>query len=205
MLDSVGLQELHRELLRKSMGDNDSNEVLTIVNVNDYNQKVITFGSERSVMPSKNIEALTMMQKSKYQSVYWLHNHGFTNEFSYNDLGCFYDERIKALTIVTNKGKIAVMNKTKKYSVQKFRDIIIEERGKYENPIDHSDEIAKAILRRHNECGDSVDKVMNMEPNRPLIIPKELMSPDAETKKNWDLFDDMLKQTEELIKSGKLD
>lgn len=153
LLDSVGLQELHRELLRKSMGDNDSNEVLTIVNVNDYNQKVITFGSERSVMPSKNIEALTMMQKSKYQSVYWLHNHGFTNEFSYNDLGCFYDERIKALTIVTNKGKIAVINKTKKYSVQKFRDIIIEERGKYENPIDHSDEIAKAILRRHNECG----------------------------------------------------
>lgn len=52
---------------------------------------------------------------------------------------------------------------------------------------------------------DSVDKVINMEPNRPLIIPKELMSPDAETKKNWDLFDDMLKQTEELIKSGKLD
>ena len=103
LLDSVGLQELHRELLRKSMGDNDSNEVLTIANVNDYNQKVITFGSERSVMPSKNIEALTMMQKSKYQSVYWLHNHGFTNEFSYNDLGCFYDERIKALTIVTNK------------------------------------------------------------------------------------------------------
>lgn len=153
LLDSVGLQELHRELLRKSMGDNDSNEVLTIVNVNDYNQKVITFGSERSVMPSKNIEALTMMQKSKYQSVYWLHNHGFTNEFSYNDLGCFYDERIKALTIVTNKGKIAVINKTKKYSVQKFHDIIIEERGKYENPIDHSDEIAQAILRRHNECG----------------------------------------------------
>lgn len=153
LLDSVGLQELHRELLRKSRGDNDSNEVLTIVNVNDYNQKVITFGSERSVMPSKNIEALTMMQKSKYQSVYWLHNHGFTNEFSYNDLGCFYDERIKALTIVTNKGKIAVINKTKKYSVQKFHDIIIEERGKYENPIDHSDEIAQAILRRHNECG----------------------------------------------------
>lgn len=153
LLDSVGLQELHRELLRKSMGDNDSNEVLTIVNVNDYNQKVITFGSERSVMPSKNIEALTMMQKSKYQSVYWLHNHGFTNEFSYNDLGCFYDERIKTLTIVTNKGKIAVINKTKKYSVQKFHDIIIQERGKYEHPIDHSDEIAQAILRRHNECG----------------------------------------------------
>lgn len=153
LLDSVGLQELHREILRKSMEDNDNNEVLTIVDVNDYNQKVITFGSERSVTPSKNIEALTMMEKSKYQSVYWLHNHGFTNEFSYNDLGCFYDERIKALTIVTNKGKIAVINKTKKYNVQKFRDIILEEREKYENPVDHANEIAKAILKRHNECG----------------------------------------------------
>lgn len=51
---------------------------------------------------------------------------------------------------------------------------------------------------------NSVDKVMNMEPKRPLVTPKELMSPDAGTKKNWDIFDDMLKQTEELIKSGKL-
>lgn len=153
LLDSVGLKELHREILRKSMRDNDSNEVLTIVNVNDYNQKVITFGSERSVMPSKNIEALTMMKKSGYQSVYWLHNHGFTNEFSYDDLGCFYDEKVKAVTIVTNKGKIAVLNKTKNYNLTKFRDIIFEERGKYENPADHTDEIAKAILRRHNECG----------------------------------------------------
>ena len=153
LLDSVGLKELHREILRKSMGDNDSNEVLTIVNVNDYNQKVITFGSERSVMPSKNIEALTMMKKSGYQSVYWLHNHGFTNEFSYDDLGCFYDEKVKAVTIVTNKGKIAVLNKTKNYNLTKFRDIIFEERRKYENPVDHTDEIAKAILRRHNECG----------------------------------------------------
>ena len=153
LLDSVGLKELHREILRKSMGDNDSNEVLTIVNVNDYNQKVITFGLERSVMPSKNIEALTMMKKSGYQSVYWLHNHGFTNEFSYDDLGCFYDEKVKAVTIVTNKGKIAVLNKTKNYNLTKFRDIIFEERRKYENPVDHTDEIAKAILRRHNECG----------------------------------------------------
>lgn len=51
---------------------------------------------------------------------------------------------------------------------------------------------------------DSVDKVMNMEPNRPLITQKELISPDAGTKKNWDIFEDMLKQTDELIKSGKL-
>lgn len=50
-----------------------------------------------------------------------------------------------------------------------------------------------------------MNKVMNMEPNRPLVILKELISPDAGTKKNWDLFDDMLKQTEELVKSGKLD
>ena len=45
---------------------------------------------------------------------------------------------------------------------------------------------------------------MNMEPKRPLVNPKKLISPDAGTKKNWDIFDDMLKQTEELIKSGKL-
>lgn len=52
---------------------------------------------------------------------------------------------------------------------------------------------------------NSVDKVINMEPNRPLVTQKELISPDAGTKKNWDIFDDMLKQTDELIKSGKLD
>ena len=153
LLDAVGLQELHKEVLKKSMDDNDSDEVLTIVKVNNYDDKVITFGSARSVNPNKNIKAVAMMQESDYQSVYWLHNHGFTNEFSYDDLACFYDERVKAVTIVTNKGKIAVLNKTKNYNLTKFRDIIFEERGKYENPVDHTDEIAKAILRRHNECG----------------------------------------------------
>ncbi len=43
-----------------------------------------------------------------------------------------------------------------------------------------------------------------MEPNRPLVTQNELISPDAGTKKNWDIFEDMLKQTDELIKSGKL-
>lgn len=52
---------------------------------------------------------------------------------------------------------------------------------------------------------NSMDKVMNMEPNRPLVAQKELISPDAGTKKNWDIFEDMLKQTDELIKSGKFD
>lgn len=52
---------------------------------------------------------------------------------------------------------------------------------------------------------NEADEVVNIKPNRPLVTPKELMSPDAGTKKNWDLFDDMLKQTEELIKAGKID
>ena len=153
LIDAVGLQELHKEVLKKSMDDNDSDEVLTIVKVNNYDDKVITFGSARSVNPNKNIKAVAMMQESDYQSVYWLHNHGFTNEFSYDDLGCFYNEKVKAVTIVTNKGKIAVLNKTKNYNFSKFRDIILEERGKYEKPIEHADEIAEAILKRHNECG----------------------------------------------------
>ena len=42
-----------------------------------------------------------------------------------------------------------------------------------------------------------------MKNDRPLIVPKELMSLDAGTKKNIDLFDDMLKQTEQLIKEEK--
>lgn len=153
LLDAVGLQELHKEVLKKSMDENDSDEVLTIVKVNNYDEKAITFGSARSVNPNKNIKAVAMMQESGYQSVYWLHNHGFTNEFSYDDLACFYDERVKAVTIVTNKGKIAVLNKKKNYSIQKFRDIILEERDKYEKPVDHADEIAEAVLKRHNECG----------------------------------------------------
>lgn len=153
LLDAVGLQELHKEVLKKSMDENDSDEVLTIVKVNNYDEKVITLGSARSVNPNKNIKAVAMMQESDYQSVYWLHNHGFTNEFSYDDLGCFYNEKVKAVTIVTNKGKIAVLNKTKNYNFSKFRDIILEERGKYEKPIEHADEIAEAILKRHNECG----------------------------------------------------
>ena len=94
-----------------------------------------------------------MMQKSGYQSVMWLHNHNRTSDFSYDDLGCFYNEKVKAITIVTNKGKVTVLNKTKKYDIRKFYDIIIEERDKYTNTVEYADDIAKAIIQRHNEYG----------------------------------------------------
>ena len=153
LLNSHKLQQLHKEILYKSMIENNSNEVLAIVDINDYDNKVITFGSERKVSPGENIKAVALMEKSKYQSVYWLHNHAFTSDFSYDDIGCFFDERVKAITIVTNKGKISVLNKTKNYDIKKFRDIILKERQKFANPIDHADELAKAILKRHRECG----------------------------------------------------
>ena len=40
--------------------------------------------------------------------------------------------------------------------------------------------------------------------DRPLIVPKELMTLDAGTEKNIEIFNDMLKQTEKLIKEGKI-
>ena len=135
------------------MLQNNSNEVLTIVDAQNFNKKVISLGEERKVNPNKNIEAISLMQKSGYQSVMWLHNHNRTSDFSYDDLGCFYNEKVKALTIVTNKGKVAVLNKTKNYDITKFYSIIIQERDKYSNAIDHADDIAKAIVKRHNEYG----------------------------------------------------
>ena len=45
---------------------------------------------------------------------------------------------------------------------------------------------------------------MNMESDRPLVTPKELISPDAGSKENWDIFDNMLEQVGQLIKLGQI-
>ena len=82
-----------------------------------------------------------------------MHNHPYSNEFSYGDLGVFYNLKVKTLTMVTNKGKVRVLNKTKKLDNEKFFAILREERAKYDNPLKHQDEIASAVLKRCKEFG----------------------------------------------------
>ena len=57
------------------------------------------------------------------------------------------------ITMVTNKGKVCVSNKTKDYNIVKFYDTINEEKGKYDDVTTNADKIAKAIIKRHSECG----------------------------------------------------
>ena len=57
------------------------------------------------------------------------------------------------ITMVTNKGKVCVSNKTKDYNIVKFYDTINEGKGKYDDVTANADKIANAIIKRHSECG----------------------------------------------------
>lgn len=45
------------------------------------------------------------------------------------------------------------MYQTKDYNIVKFYDTINEEKGKYDDVTTNADKIAKAIIKRHSECG----------------------------------------------------
>lgn len=150
---SVNLQLAHKELLKKSKEENFSNEVLSIVDVDFASEPIYTFGDLNHVNPNNNINAVTKMAKSPIESLIWLHNHALTNEFSYDDLGSFAQDQVKAFGLITNKGKILMLNKTKRYDKVKFYGIIAKERSKYANPLMHQKEIVKSVLKKCKDCG----------------------------------------------------
>lgn len=78
--DCVKLQNKHRELLKKSMNDNNSNEVLKICDVS-FKSEVDVMGDEFGVYPGQNPFSSAIISNSKNRMLLFLHNHPSTNNF----------------------------------------------------------------------------------------------------------------------------
>lgn len=147
------IKRYHKDLLEYAKNKNNSAEVIAVYDVDFSEQAIYIKGTDNSVSLDSSDETRFKFLTAKDTSLVVMHNHPYSNEFSYGDLGVFYNLKVKTLTMVTNKGKVRVLNKTKKFDNEKFFAILREERAKYDNPLKHQDEIASAVLKRCKEFG----------------------------------------------------
>lgn len=132
--------------------NNDSNEVVNMFSV-DFGKTITTYGSEGSVITSKNPDARAFMLNAKENSVIWIHNHPKGSTFSYDDIGSFMYPQIKTFSVVTNQGKIYCLNKTNDFSGKELYAKMKEIRGQYNNEPDYQSKVVNEILKVIEQYG----------------------------------------------------
>lgn len=150
------LNELHKELLRRSMNENDSNEVAFLFNTKILNYEV-QFGDEASVDIFANPFAFEMLNRSSEKELYLLHNHPSTKSFSYTDIGVFLmHDNIGGITVVTNTGDVHILYKSENYSFEYAYEAIIQIRSDYSIDVldeENDAEVVKRFLKVCKKCG----------------------------------------------------
>ena len=153
-IQSENMQLKHKELLKIAKNKNDSNEVL-LINDLSFKNEVSILGSEFNVSPGKNPFAVSVIINAERQSLVYLHNHPSTNIFSIGDIDTFICEgAIKIMSVVTNQGKVYVMNKSAEYDYNKARMLMVKiyESFKDAKEIDNN-EFVKRFLKCCDEGG----------------------------------------------------
>lgn len=106
------IQILHKELLRYSMKNNDSNEVGMLVSLIDWKYIVIC-GTENGISLSTVPQAKELVCTAPRNSLLFLHNHPKNSIFSETDLESFLTaDSILMATVVCNNGKQYFLAKT---------------------------------------------------------------------------------------------
>ena len=60
---------------------------------------------------------LGLQLKAKGRNIIIIHNNLKGTTFSYTDLGTFFQNEVKTLTVVTNKGKVYALNKADTFDI----------------------------------------------------------------------------------------
>jgi SPP1 gp7 family putative phage head morphogenesis protein len=148
------LQNKHKELLEIARDKNDSNEVLNILTT-EFDKEALTLGNETEVKPGENPEAVSLMRRAQENSVVWIHNHPKNSTFSYGDLFSFLQPQIKALTAVTNQGKVFSISKNNNFNYfglyGMIKEILMSYGGKVNT--ENHDAIMKDILKEISNYG----------------------------------------------------
>ena len=143
------MQEKHKNLLRLSKEQNDSNEILLIDDL-VMKSEVQIFGDEFSVSPASNPFAVSVIGRADKYSLIYMHNHPSTNTFSVADIDTFICEApIKTMSVVTNQGKVYVLNKTSRYNYNNARQLMLDVYRSFGSETIDNKEFVKRFL---NEC-----------------------------------------------------
>lgn len=141
------LSELHKELLTKSMLENDSNETAFLFNPFDLTY-VFQHGVENCVNILENPEAFSMITSGRYSNLFLLHNHPSTKSFSYSDIGVFLlNDSIGGITVITNTGETHCLIKTNKYNFEEAYSVLSEIRREFSASTPNSEEDAEIVKR----------------------------------------------------------
>ena len=141
------LAELHKELLTKSMLENDSNETAFLFNPFDLTY-VFQHGVENSVNILENPEAFSMITSGRFSNLFLLHNHPSTKSFSYSDIGVFLlNDSIGGITVITNTGETHCLIKTNKYNFEEAYNVLSDIRRGFNASTPNSEEDAEIVKR----------------------------------------------------------
>lgn len=109
------IQNMNKSILRFSLENNNSNEVAMVYKDGYISSPVI--GGQRNVDILSDPGVAHMLRSSEFRSITLSHNHPGLSYFSYDDIGVFVQyPSIRTLMIVTNRGKVTFLSKTKQYN-----------------------------------------------------------------------------------------
>lgn len=137
--------ELRKELLRYSKENNDSDEVLCLMDIKGNIHTNFIKGNNDSVDLFADPDTFHTIFKSEMKTLELIHNHPGLSYFSLNDLNIFMMyPSIKTMTVVTNQGKTWYINKLDSFDIKKAQMIMKEVTEKYSD----NDKIVEKFLKK---------------------------------------------------------
>lgn len=116
--NNILVQKTHKELLKFAKEENDSNEVASLVELQRNKKIPFVKGNRHEVNIYSDSKMYHLLRTAEKQSLVLCHNHPGNTDFSANDISIFMrHDTIKAMTIVTNKGKVKIISKNNKFQV----------------------------------------------------------------------------------------
>jgi hypothetical protein len=147
------IQEMHKQLLKLSQKENNSEEIAIVVDIISWENQVV-YGKENKVIMKKNPDAYKMIVENAKNTLLVMHNHPSTSTFSGEDFKMFCDyESIYIMTIVGNDGSIQVMKKDENFEGQYIKTKYGEKAKEYmEKGYKNNGTMAmKYIIKNHRE------------------------------------------------------
>ena len=146
------LKESHKIILEVAKDQNNHNEVARIAKING-DDSVLILGDSNKVLFNDNLDARRIIIMSPVNSIVVSHNHPNCTTFSYDDLEVMLNSSVKTLTIVTNKGKVLALNKTKIVDGREVVGYIDSVKQKYSDFKKDQPKIVEEILKGLGDFG----------------------------------------------------
>lgn len=131
------IQETHRDLLKFSQTQNNSNEVACLLDLTANEKLSFVKGDQTSIDIEKDAASYHWLRSKTPNSVMLCHNHPGQSYFSLQDIVVFLkNDSIGTMSIVTNQGKVWSISKTSKFDYEESFRELLRHRDVHENEWD---------------------------------------------------------------------